>query len=82
MFDAQLKEKTIVGLPRLQESISFDKQFGLLMIIGPSGSGKTSLATAMFPNALFQSQIQYQPNRSIVSYFDSVEDAEVPFLTC
>lgn len=76
VFDAQLQEKTIVGLPRLQEVISFEKQFGLLMIIGPSGSGKTSLATAMFPGALFQSQMQYHPNRSIVSYFDSLQDAE------
>lgn len=78
VFDAQLQEKTVVGMPRLNEHVRFsdEKPFGLLMIIGPSGSGKTSLAAAMFPGAFFQSRVEYLPNRSIVSYFQSAEEAE------
>lgn len=57
VFDAQLEERTIHCLPRLQEQLGgfaggkkekSKDRFSLLMIIGPSGSGKSSLGQSMF----------------------------------
>ena len=67
MFDAQLEETTVRGMPRLHEHIGFvgdsglgvsklKQPFGMLMIIGASGSGKTSLVNTGYPSKVLNPQ--------------------------